>query len=333
MPKQKLIGLPKKTIFAALGGIVIIIAIISAVFLIKGKTLSPEEAKIKTENYINENLMPSGSKVKIESVTEYKGDLYQMKIDLGNGQKVDSYVSKDGTRFFPQSMDMKATTTDTAAPATDDQAQKAPSSEVSKKSAKPVVELFIMSYCPYGTQMQKGIVPAIETLGSKIDFKLKFVSYAMHGEKELKENLVQYCVQKQEPKKLTSYLNCFLKAGDSATCLAENKLNVSACTASTDKEFKVTENFTNKVGWQGSFPPFDVDKADNEKYSVQGSPTLVINGEEISASRDSASLLATICSAFETAPEACNTKLSATAPAPGFGTAAASSDTAGAQCN
>ncbi len=335
MPKQKIIGLPKKTFFAALGGIVIIIAIVTAVVLFKEKTktLSLEEAKIQTETYINENLMPSGSKVKIESVQNYKGDLYQMKIDLGNGQKVDSYVSKDGTKFFPQSMDMKISAVDSATAAPSDQAEKAVSSEVSKKSAKPAVELFIMSYCPYGTQMQKGIVPAIEALGDSINFKLKFVNYAMHGEKELQENLVQYCIQKQEPKKLNSYLNCFLKAGDSATCLTENNLNISSCVSSTDKEFKVTENFTNKVGWQGSFPPFDVDKADNEKYSVQGSPTLVINGEEISASRDSQSLLTTICSAFENAPAACNAKLSTTAPAPGFGTGAASTDSSGAQCN
>jgi hypothetical protein len=155
----------------------------------------------------------------------------------------------------------------------------------------------------------------------------------MHGEKELQENLVQYCVQKQEPKKLNAYLNCFLKEGKSADCLTENKINVSSCVTKSDKEFKVTENFTNKVGWQGSFPPFDVDKNDNEKYGVQGSPTLIINGEEISTSRDSQSLLSTICSAFENAPDACQEKLSTTAPAPGFGTGAASSDSSGAQCN
>lgn len=334
MPKQKIIGLPRKTFFAALGGVilVILVAILLTVFLPNTKQLSPEQARIQTENYINENLMPSGSKVKIDSVQEYKGDLYQMKIDLGNGQKIDSYVSRDGKKFFPQSMDMKAVSDENASTENTDQGS-APVSEVTKKNSKPVVELFIMTYCPYGTQMQKGILPAVEALGNKIDFRLKFVNYAMHGEKELQENLVQYCIQKQEPKKLNAYLNCFLKEGKSADCLTENKINVSSCLAKSDKEFKVTENFTNKVGWQGSFPPFDVDKNDNEKYGVQGSPTLIINGEEISTSRDSQSLLSTICSAFENAPDACQKKLSTTAPAPGFGTGAASSDSSGAQCN
>ena len=57
-----------------------------------------------------------------------------------------------------------------------------------------------------------------------------------------------------------------------------------------------------------------------EKYGVQGSPTLVINGEVVQTGRDSASLLQTICSAFNEQPEACQTELSATSPSPGFGT-------------
>ena len=337
MQNKKIIGLPKKTFFIALGAVVLVAAILLSLFafLSKGKTLTPEAAKQKTETYINENLMPSGSKVKITSIQEYEGELYQMKIDLGNGQVIDSYVSKDGKTFFPQSMDITgaAKTDDTANSETDASTEKAASGEVTKKSDKPVVELFIMSYCPYGTQIEKGIVPVVEALGNKIDFELKFVNYAMHGEKELKENLTQYCIQKESPKKLTSYLNCFLKDGDSASCLTANKLDVDSCVKSADKEFKVTENFTSKTGWQGSYPPFDTDKADNEKYGVQGSPTLIINGQEVSSSRDPQSLLTTICTAFNDKPEACSTQLSTTAPAAGFGTAAASDNGSAAQCN
>ncbi len=334
MQNKKIIGLPKKTFFIALGALILVAAILTGLFAFasKGKTLSPEEAKEKTETYINENLMPSGSKVKISDVTEFEGELYKMKIDLGGGQIIDSYVTKDGKTFFPQSMEITGNNSnennsETAAPNT-----KGSSGEISKKSDKPVVELFIMSYCPYGTQIQKGITPVVEALGKNIDFKLKFVSYAMHGEKELKENLVQYCIQKKEPKKLVSYLNCFLKDGDSASCLAENKLDVDSCVKSADKEFAVTKNFEEKIGWQGSYPPFNTDKSDNEKYDVQGSPTLIINGEEASSSRDPQSLLETICSAFNEKPEACSTQLSSAAPTPGFGTGTTSNG-GDVQCN
>lgn len=334
MQNKKIAGLPQKTFLAILGGLILLVAIAISLYNQKGKTLSPEAAKLKTETYINENLMPSGSKVTVESIKEYKGELYELKINLGNGQTVDSYVSKDGSKFFPQSMDLSSSTTETV-PASSDNASatKSQTGEVSKKSAKPTVELFIMSYCPYGTQMQKGILPVLDTLGDKIDFKLKFVNYAMHGEKELKENLVQYCIQKNDPKKLNAYLNCFLKASNSADCLKQNKLNITSCAEKADKEFRITEKFAGKIDWQGSFPPFDTDKADNEKYGVQGSPTLVINGEEISTSRDSASILKTVCSAFEKVPDACNTKLSTAAPAPGFGSGTAADNGSAAQCN
>ncbi len=334
MQNKKIIGLPKKTFFIALGVLVLATAIIATLFTFtsKGKTLSPEEAKEKTETYINENLMPSGSKVKISDVTEFEDELYKMKIDLGNGQIIDSYVTKDGKTFFPQSMEIIESNTNENNSESSTSNAKGSSGEISKKSDKPVVELFVMSYCPYGTQIQKGITPVVEALEKNIDFKLKFVNYIMHGEKEIKENLVQYCIQKEEPKKLVSYLNCFLKDGDSSSCLVENKLNVDSCIKSTDKEFSITKNFEEKIGWQGSYPPFDTDKADNEKYDVQGSPTLIINGEEASSSRDPQSLLETICSAFNEKPEACSTQLSSAAPTPGFGTGT-TSNSGDVQCN
>jgi hypothetical protein len=37
-----------------------------------------------------------------------------------------------------------------------------------------------------------------ETLQDKIDFEIKFNTYAMHGEKELAEQLNQYCIKKNK---------------------------------------------------------------------------------------------------------------------------------------
>jgi hypothetical protein len=103
----------------------------------------------------------------------------------------------------------------------------------------------------------------------------------------------------------------------------EAKINTSklnSCVSATDKEFNITKNFNDKSIWAGgSFPPFDVYKADNEKYGVQGSPTLVVNGEQIQSGRDSAGLLAAICSGFTNAPEECKKQLSSEAPSAGFG--------------
>ncbi|MDD5291174.1 MAG: hypothetical protein PHZ04_03590 [Patescibacteria group bacterium] len=296
-----------------------------------GSILSPEEAKAKAGEFINANLVQAGTEVEIKDIVEENG-LYKIVVNVG-GQDFDSYLTKDGTKFFPQVLDMTA---DAAATDTSDTAAGGSGSEVAAKSDKPNVELFVMSHCPYGTQIEKGILPVIEALGSKIDFTLKFCDYAMHGENELKEELKQYCIQKEQGDKLNGYLKCFLEAGDGDGCIAKaglDKSKLDACVSATDKEYKVTEKFNDKTTWSnGQFPVFDVYKADNDKYGVSGSPTLVINGAQVTSNRDSASLLATICSAFNTAPEECSQSLSSTAPSAGFGSTAgaAASD---ATCN
>ena len=180
-----------------------------------------------------------------------------------------------------------------------------------------------MSHCPYGTQIEKGMLPVLETLDDKIDFELKFCTYAMHGEKELQEQLRQYCIQKEEPDKLVSFLSCFLEADESDKCVAEvgiNSSKLASCVAATDKEYKVIESFNDESTWlNGRFPIFDVYKEDNEKYGIAGSPGMVVNVKVVQSGRDSKSLLEIICSGFNEQPEECTTELSSTPPAPGFG--------------
>ncbi len=298
-----------------------------------GKTVSTDVAKKTAEDFINNFLMQSGSKASIKDITTEYG-LYKLSVDI-TSDVVESYMTKDGKLFFPQALNVaEVTAAKNGTAATDTPgAAAAPSATVTKKSDKPVIELFVMSYCPYGTQIEKGMLPVVEALGNKIDFQLKFCSYAMHGEKELRENLLQYCIQKDQNAKFNSYLKCFLENSDSASCLTSTGINTSAantCVTKTDTQFKVMANFTNKVGYQGSYPGFDVEKADNTKYSVGGSPTLIINGEDIQSGRDSASLLKTICSAFNNPPKECSTVLSSASPSAGFGTATAAASGADA---
>ncbi len=295
------------------------------------KVLTIDEAKAKAEEFINENLMSPGHKASIAEITE-DGNLYKIMVDIGTDENVESYISKDGKKFFPTVFDIAEIEKKIAE-------QKAAEEQANmelEKTAKPKVELFVMSYCPYGTQMEKGILPVLKTLGDKINFELKFCDYAMHGEKELKEELNQYCIQKNEPEKLLTYLECFLEDGDSQSCLASAGINVSqlnSCISATDKEYKVTEQFNDKSTWRGgTYPVFDVYADDNAAYGVGGSPTLVINGKIVSSARDSQSLLNTICEAFLENPEECSTELSSVSPAPGFGFGKGGSATS-ATCN
>lgn len=298
------------------------------------KDLTPDQAKARAETFINKYLMQSGSTATIKSITEQYG-LYKLDVDITNNV-VQSYLTKDGKLFFPQALDIdQVSNGGSTNPAAGNQAAAPTVTTVSQKSNKPNIELFVMSYCPYGTQIEKGILPALSALGNSVNFQLKFVDYSMHGPQELAENMNQYCIRKNEPQKLEAYLTCFLKAGDSAGCLTSagiNKQQLTSCVAATDAQYKITANANNNINYQGSYPSFPIDQADNVKYNVVGSPTLVINGQTVESQRDPASLLKTICSAFNSQPAACQTVLASATPAPGIGTGTASGGSAAAGC-
>jgi protein-disulfide isomerase len=251
-----------------------------------------------------------------------KGNLWTITVKYKN-QSIPVDVTKDG-KYFVQGAVLITQTNSTA-----DTSQQPPKDVV--KSDKPKVELFVMSYCPYGTQIEKGIIPAVQALGSSIDFSIKFVDYSMHGKKELDENTLQYCLQKEQSNKLIPYLICFLKAGNSSSCLTSTGIDtakLNSCISTADTQFKITANFNDKSTWSGGqFPPFNIDKDLNTKYGVQGSPTLVINGAQVDSGRNPAALLTAICSAFNKAPAACSQKLATTNPDPGFGTTSSGSAT------
>jgi hypothetical protein len=76
--------------------------------------------------------------------------------------------------------------------------------EPAPKSDKPLVELFVMSFCPYGVQAEEVMKPVADLLGDKADIRVRFISSletddlndvkALHGVIEGKENARQLCV-------------------------------------------------------------------------------------------------------------------------------------------
>lgn len=272
--------------------------------VVDSDTAATSEDLAGTRAYVVNNILGEDSSVNIESIIK-EGDFYRVTLKLSSGQPLIFYLAKDSGEYKPAVINMEIFK---------DKINSEP--EVS-------VELFVMSHCPYGLQMEKGIIPAIETLGSKINFELKFVDYAMHGKAELDEQLRQYCIQKNEPEKLISYLNCFVYTGNSTGCLTSSSIdevNINSCISETDSHYQVTEKYNNTNTWlNGVYPVFEVDKESVLEYAVKGSPTLVINGESVYSLRSPSVLLEKICSYFSTKPVECLTVLSSEVPAPGFG--------------
>lgn len=70
--------------------------------------LTLDEAKVKAEKFINDNFADPAYPIKIVSIEEAEEEgLYKLKIDIGSGEMIDSYISIDGKKFFPQSFNVE----------------------------------------------------------------------------------------------------------------------------------------------------------------------------------------------------------------------------------
>ncbi len=263
--------------------------------------ISPEEAKENAVNLIQELVAANNPALKnvsieVESIKEVNG-IYEMNYSVMGQKAPPLYISLDGKYIYPQRIP-----TDFKLPQASNQQQQ--NTQEIPKSDKPKVELFVMSYCPYGTQMEKAYIPVMRLLGDKADMSVKFVNYAMHGEKETEENLRQYCIETEQNDKYIDYLTCFIEnSGDYEKCLNDNNIDKTAlesCMNEVDEQYKIT----------GNYPKFPIYDDLNKKYGVQGSPTLVINGQKVQVARSPEAVKEAVCNAFNNPPEECNTKLS-----------------------
>jgi hypothetical protein len=249
-----------------------------------------------------------GAVLELVSVEEKSG-LYEVTVNM-EGQEFPFYVTKNG-KYFSQAI-VPLDTSDVPSQPNQPAATDVP------KSDKPEVELYVMTHCPYGTQAEKGFLPAIAELGNTIDAKIKFTHFFLH-DPEYIETPNQICLREEQNDKFVPYLTCFLEDGDADRCLAE--VNADMTKLNTCK---------NNGGYEAYYA---ADSALSSGYGVRGSPTLRINGVEVSTGRSPAAMLATICSAFNNEPAACSASLDSASPAPGFGWDAASASSASAaQC-
>lgn len=283
-------------------GILVIILVVGSFGGMTGKIISEKDAGEKVVDWV---FQQTGAQVDLIGSETFDSMLYEVTVNY-QGNEIPLYVTRNGN-YLIQGL----TSLEIAEKETETTSQEIP------KSDKPVVELFVMTHCPYGTQAEKGLLPTIGTLGDAIDAKIRFVHYFMHDPEEA-ETPVQVCLREEQSEKYYNYLICFLEDGDSERCIGEAGVDASAlndCISSGRADEYYAE-----------------DSALSEGYGVQGSPTLVINGQIVSSGRDSASFLDVICQAFSDVPEICGTELSSQAPSPGFGWSGTASSSTSAQC-
>ena len=90
------------------------------------------------------------------------------------------------------------------------------------RMGKPTLELFVMSYCPFGVQAEEKIIPIVKQFGDKIDFKLRFIAHekespspqditpftSLHGYPEIAENIRQLLIAQEYPDQYLDYILC-----------------------------------------------------------------------------------------------------------------------------
>ena len=173
----------------------------------------------------------------------------------------------------------------------------------------PLMQVFIMSHCPYGVQMVKGLLPVWQEFQDKANIELRFVSYIMHGEQEVLDNSRIVCIREEQNEKLLAYLNCYVYGdgteNNSQNCIVQTGIN------ETELNDCLATNVTNYL---------EVDRQLNIQYDVQGSPTTILCGREVQVyPRDPQNIANILCSAFIIKPSECSLNFSTENPSPGFG--------------
>jgi len=276
----------------------------------KKSHLSPKEAQAQVDDFINNNLMQPGIKADIEKVEKENG-LYKITLKIGEGnqaQEVVSYLTVDGKKFFPsEPMDIEEVKKQIK-----EAKEKEAEPENISKSVKPKIDLYVMSFCPYGNQAEDTIKPVYDLLKNKADFNFHYIVSSngdtvksLHGEKEVAQNEREACVLKNYGKdKWMSFVTYVNKnCGNDGSCweagaksLAISVAKINTCVNSSGKNLmKEDEKASTAAG-------------------ASGSPTLVINGTQTKAVYqygNSEAYKQAICLAFEAAPEECGKVLSA----------------------
>ena len=280
-----------------------------------GGELTAQQAADKTIAYIDE-LLAGQATATLVSVTESNG-LYQVDLEI-SGEAYTSYMTKDGSLLFPTGYDVADFTATEAGTQTQ-------AASGYPKSDKPVVQFFVMSFCPYGQQAETGLKGAYDALGSTVEWEPHFVIYSnygsaeycldenqtycsMHGRSEVNEDVRQMCIWKYYSTNVwwdyVSQINSMCSLDSIDTCwmtvasgLGINTTQIAAC--QLGEAIALLE------------PELEL----NDELGVSGSPTIFINGQSYSGSRSAEAFKSAICSAFNTAPEACGETLNTTTTA------------------
>jgi glutaredoxin len=319
-PSQKNGALFGKSTMVAIIGIVVILIVFLVIMLSpSGNSTSVpiQPCAEKVIGYANENLVQPGTSVTFKSVAESRG-MYEIH-GTYQSQDVTIYTTKDCTMLFTSGINMSASV-GTAS-------QKPTPAPTPVKTARPSVDLYVMAFCPYGTQAESAMKPVVSLLGSKADIQVRYITnvggstvdsvQSLHGSSEAQEDLRQICIQKKYPEKFWDYIDAF-----NARCypVSQNLTSLNACWRNTTASLGIDTSAieTCATGSDG-LGMLKTDETNANQNGATASPTLLINGVKYSGARTPEAYKQAICNSFDTTPAECGTTLTSTQTAASAG--------------
>ncbi len=155
------------------------------------------------------------------------------------------------------------------------------------RMGKPTLELFVMSYCPFGVQAEEKLIPIVKEFGDKIDFKLQFIAQekeepskqdispftSLHGYPEVAENIRQLLIAREYPDRYLDYILCRGKKLDKSWEDCAQKLGIEvakiqALFDTSEAEQLFRENIKRAA-----------------ELGVRASPTILVDGHRFRASQ------------------------------------------------
>lgn len=292
--------------------------------------MTADEAANEAIDWISDYYAASGVDVEIELVeaSATENGIVEFTIDLTGGGDTATqtlYVTNDGKVFLPNAYETGATTTTTTT-------NPESACDSTPKSSDPTIDAFVVSYCPYGLQMQRILAEVVENipsledsitvryLGSVVDGEVT----AMHGETEATENLLQICIREEQADKYWDYVSCFMKESDSTdTCLVEAGVDedmLGECMTDSDRGVAYAQE------------DFDL----QDQYGFTASPTLLMNGEKVSefdfGGRTAEAVKMLLCCGFNSQPSECVQELTTESASTSFSPSYSGGSTSSGSC-
>lgn len=271
----------------------------------------PEAAETAI-SYINNYLVESGDTATLVNVTEESG-MYRVGLVLSGTQKIGTvFVTKDGRYIIPSYYDTTRRP-EARTSASSPQMTTTPTKNFTdiKKQDAPVLQAFVVSYCPFGVQMQRVLEDIVtQAPALKKNIEVRYLGeitngtvQSMHGPQESEENLRQICIREEQGDWYWDYVSCFIGSRSAGTCVESAGVDhdrLNACIGDAGRGLHYAEE----------------DFALASTYDIHGSPTLLLNNEKVSefdfGGRTPEVIKSMLCAGFTTQPGDCSIAVNGT---------------------